>query len=52
MSNKGIIMEILNIYIYIYIFIHYMCDDILFSLTKSIPIMFEHIIPHYQTLYI
>ena len=24
--------------------------DILLPLTKAIPIMFEHVIPHYQTL--
>ena len=31
-------------------FIHYMYVDILFPLTKVIPIMFEHVTTHYQTL--
>ena len=31
-------------------FIHYTYVDILFSLTKAIPIMFEHVTTHYQTL--
>ena len=31
-------------------FIHYMCVDIPFPLTKSIPFMFEPITTHYQTL--
>ena len=31
-------------------FIHYMYVDILFPLTKAIPIMFERVTTHYQTL--
>ena len=31
-------------------FIHYMYVDILFPLTKAIPIMFESVTTHYQTL--
>ena len=31
-------------------FIHYMYADILFPLTKAIPIMFERIATHYQIL--
>ena len=31
-------------------FIHYMYVDILFLLTKAIPIMFERVTTHYQTL--
>ena len=31
-------------------FIQYMYVDILFSLTKAIAIMFEHVATHYQTL--
>ena len=31
-------------------FIHYMYADISFSLTKAIPIMFERVTTHYQTL--
>ena len=30
--------------------IHYMYVDIFLPLTKAIPIMFEHVITHYQTL--
>ena len=30
--------------------VHYIYDDLLFPLTKSIPIMFEHVTTHYQTL--
>ena len=30
-------------------FIHYMFVDILFPLTKAIPIMFERVTKHYQT---
>ena len=33
-------------------FIHYMYVDILFPLTKAIPIMFENVTTHYQTLQI
>ena len=33
-------------------FIHYMYVDILFPLTKAIPIMFERVTAHYQTLWI
>ena len=32
-------------------FIHYMYADILFPLTKAIPIMFERVTTHYQTLW-
>ena len=31
-------------------FMHYMYVDILFPLTKAIPIMFERVTAHYQTL--
>ena len=31
-------------------FIHYMYVDVFFPLTKAIPIMFEHVTSHYQTL--
>ena len=31
-------------------FIHYMYLDIFFRLTKAIPIMFERVTTHYQTL--
>ena len=31
-------------------FIHYMYVDILFPLTKAIPVMLEHVTKHYQTL--
>ena len=31
-------------------FIHYMYVDVFFLLTKAIPIMFEHVTTHYQTL--
>ena len=31
-------------------FIYYMCVDILFPLTKAIPVMFEHVTMPYQTL--
>ena len=31
-------------------FIHYMYVDVFFPPTKAIPIMFEHVITHYQTL--
>ena len=31
-------------------FIHFMYVDILFPLTKVIPIMFERVITHYETL--
>ena len=31
-------------------FIHYMYVEILFSLTKAIPIMFERVTTHYQFL--
>ena len=31
-------------------FIHYMYVDVFFPLTKVIPIMFEHVTTHYQTL--
>ena len=31
-------------------FIHYMYVDILFPLTKAIPIMFERVTKHYKTL--
>ena len=31
-------------------FIHYMYVDVFFSLTKAIPILFEHVTTHYQTL--
>ena len=31
-------------------FIHYMYADILFPLTKAMPIMFERVTIHYQTL--
>ena len=31
-------------------FIHYMYVDVFFPLTKAIPIMFEHVTTHYQTL--
>ena len=32
-------------------FIHYMYADIRFPLTKAIPIMFERVTTHYQTLW-
>ena len=32
-------------------FIHYMYDDIVFPLTKAIPIMFERVTTYYQTLW-
>ena len=32
-------------------FIYYMYVDILFPLSKAIPIMFERVITHYQTLH-
>ena len=31
-------------------FIHFLYVDILFPLTKAIPIMFERVITHYETL--
>ena len=31
-------------------FVHYIYVDILFPLTKAIPIMFERVNTHYQTL--
>ena len=31
-------------------FIHYMYVDILFPLTKAVPITFENVTTHYQTL--
>ena len=31
-------------------FINYMYVDVFFPLTKAIPIMFEHVTTHYQTL--
>ena len=31
-------------------FTHYIYVDIFFPLTKAIPIMFEHVTAHYQTL--
>ena len=34
----------------VFMFREYMYDDILFSVTKAIPIMFERITTHYQTL--
>ena len=34
----------------VYMFIHYMYVDILFLLTGAIPIMFEGVTKHYQTL--
>ena len=34
----------------IYLFMHYMYVHILFPLTKTIPIMFERVTTHYQTL--
>ena len=32
------------------IFLHYMCVDIVFPLTKAIPIMFQRVTTYYQTL--
>ena len=34
----------------IFMFIHYIYDDMLFSVTKAIQVMFERITTHYQTL--